>query len=164
MIEIFLLDLNCTGLKINEHYYKKQNGIGCLYGIQINNFKLYDDLLRFGITPKKSKTLIMPTWLQTSPLVNHFIRGYFDGDGSVYYQRCQKHIEFRGTLEFLETINSIIKNNINIKTKAIPHIHSGCGSLKYTGNCLVNEVRDFMYKDADVFLKRKFEKLLNDPQ
>ena len=93
------------------------------------------------------------------PLVNHFIRGYFDGDGSVYIQNDTKYIEFRGTVPFLKSINRIVKSNLERKTRAAVHIHSGCGSLKYCGNKLAVQVANFMYEGATIFLHRKHYKL-----
>jgi hypothetical protein len=42
------------------------------------------DLARFGIIPNKTATYKMPEWLLRHELVNHFMRGYFDGDGSIH--------------------------------------------------------------------------------
>lgn len=162
LIEQFLIDINGVGRKISENHYKTLKGTSTSYILRFNSAPLYDSLLRFGITEVKSKTLKMPEWLKTHSLINHFIRGYFDGDGSVFYQHNTKYIEFRGTVSFLESINEIIKSNICKQTKAQVHVHSNCGSLKYCGNILTMEVANFLYKDASVCLKRKYDKLMHN--
>jgi hypothetical protein len=58
---------------------------GELYYFHINSESIYFDLLKLGLTPKKSLTLRFPS----IPLeyVRHFIRGCWDGDGSVYIEK-----------------------------------------------------------------------------
>lgn len=55
------------------------------YRIQIGSKRLYDQLLRLGFTPNKSKTLALPSIPKT--YFPHFVRGYFDGDGNVYFRQ-----------------------------------------------------------------------------
>jgi len=60
---------------------------GCYYLI-INNMKFVNDLINLGIHPRKSLILTFPTQKEVpSELLSHFIRGYFDGDGSVYERK-----------------------------------------------------------------------------
>jgi hypothetical protein len=51
------------------------------FQIQIRNKDIYGDLLRLGLTPRKSKTIRMPA--VPSEFFGDFVRGCFDGDGSV---------------------------------------------------------------------------------
>lgn len=55
---------------------------GALHTIQINNRDISRDLQTLGLTPNKSLTLQFPEI--PSEFVRHFIRGCWDGDGSVY--------------------------------------------------------------------------------
>lgn len=58
---------------------------GDLFTLQIYNQKSYDDLLKLGLKPDKSLDIEFP---QMPPeYVRHFIRGCWDGDGSVYIER-----------------------------------------------------------------------------
>lgn len=163
LIEGLYRDLGCVGRKIGEHHYQTLRGPSCVYGLSLKSHIMFDSLSRFGLFPRKSQTLQMPAWLEQHPLVSHFVRGYFDGGASVYFQTVKnvanKYIEFRGTTDFLESINRVIKTNIDQQTRAEVHIHSGTGSLKYSGNILVMKVADFMYKDSTIFLERKYNKL-----
>jgi hypothetical protein len=52
------------------------------FRLQIGSKVWFEDLLRLGMTPKKSHTLMMPD-IPVEHL-RHFVRGYFDGDGNVY--------------------------------------------------------------------------------
>ena len=49
---------------------------------------IYNDLLNLGLTPRKSLTIAFPA----IPLefLSYFIRGYFDGDGCIYFKRLKQ--------------------------------------------------------------------------
>jgi hypothetical protein len=53
--------------------------------IQITSRQMTADLARFGIVPRKSRTLQWPSHL--GPLLPFFLLGYFDGDGWIYTVR-----------------------------------------------------------------------------
>lgn len=53
------------------------------YRLQLGSKEWYADLLGFGFSGRKSKTLALP--MIPKKLVGHFVRGYFDGDGCVYF-------------------------------------------------------------------------------
>jgi LAGLIDADG-like domain len=65
--------------------FSAKRGIaGALYHFRIDNAEIYADLLRLGLTPSKSITLQFP---EIPPeFLRHFIRGCWDGDGSVYWE------------------------------------------------------------------------------
>ena len=65
--------------------FRKKKGIsGAVYYFHINDNEIYEDLLRLGLSPNKSLSLVFPNM---EPLyVKHFIRGCWDGDGSVYWE------------------------------------------------------------------------------
>jgi len=56
-----------------------------IYEFHINDEEVYEDLLKLGLTPKKSLTLQFPQ--VPSAYIRHFIRGCWDGDGSVYLEK-----------------------------------------------------------------------------
>lgn len=60
----------------NRKYLCKQS-----YTLRIGSKSLFDDLVKLGLTPRKSLTLKFPK----IPInfLKYFVRGYFDGDGSV---------------------------------------------------------------------------------
>jgi hypothetical protein len=54
---------------------------GAIYTFNLHEEKICDDLLRIGLTPNKSKTIAFPD--MPEECLRHFIRGCWDGDGSV---------------------------------------------------------------------------------
>src|SRR5438270_57920 len=51
------------------------------YSLRICDPVVFADLVKLGITERKSLTLTPP--IIPKRLIRHFVRGYFDGDGSV---------------------------------------------------------------------------------
>jgi hypothetical protein len=77
---------------------------GSLFHFEIGSERLFSDLVALGITPRKSLTLRWPD--MPSEYVRHFIRGCWDGDGSVSFRRRnprQITASFvSGSLDFVE--------------------------------------------------------------
>ena len=54
------------------------------YGINIHNSKMCSDLLKLGLAPRKSFVLPFPSEnIVPKSLLNHFVRGVMDGDGTI---------------------------------------------------------------------------------
>lgn len=79
-----LMKCNAKLLHRKRREYEKTVS-GETYFFHINNDVIYDDLVSFGLSPNKSSTIKFPKIPQD--LLRHFIRGCWDGDGSVYIQK-----------------------------------------------------------------------------
>lgn len=125
--------------------------------ITITSHKMCEDLKRFNIGPRKSLTYIFPQWLITHSLLNHFLRGYNDGDGSFYVGKQEQiYISVRGTIPFLTDFRSILERECQLKVRTKPvRISSGHGILEYGGNKILKRIFKYLYKDATIFLPRK---------
>lgn len=65
--------------------FRPQRGkAGAVYTLTIYSQMMFRTLLDLGVTPRKSRTLLFPG----VPLLylRHFIRGCWDGDGSIYFE------------------------------------------------------------------------------
>lgn len=130
------------------------------------------DLVNKGCVPHKSLILEFPsTGVIPEHLIYHFIRGYFDGDGCLSHsvgKRKRKDRDLnklypydKWTLAFIGTksmMNGIayymgINNKLYNKVK-----DKNCYSLKCGGRMLVKEKMDMLYKDATIYLDRKYDK------
>ena len=58
------------------------------FRLQIGSKKIFEDLVKLGMTPRKSKTLKLPAI--PKKYFQDFVRGYFDGDGNVYANEYQR--------------------------------------------------------------------------
>lgn len=91
-LKAFKNALECTN---NISIYTIKHGIGCgkqYCRIKVESKRLITSLISKGCTPRKSLTLKFPdeSVFKYKDLIHHFIRGYFDGDGSVFISN-EKH-------------------------------------------------------------------------
>lgn len=78
------------------------------YGIHLNYKNLGNQLKTWGITPRKSKNFVEPIVSQDQ--LPHFLRGWIDGDGSVYrYGRSARISVASGNLPSLEWFASALR-------------------------------------------------------
>jgi intein/homing endonuclease len=134
--------------------------------LRICSLIMYVDLLVHGLTPRKSLTLEFPKTIPNN-LMSHFLRGYLDGDGwiSVTTRKYKgnpstKRIRcgFLCSKEFsVELINFL--NNLNVKSSiVIDHRCSQIYDVRITSNKSSKILLDFIYKDATIYLQRKYSK------
>ena len=145
---------------------KMANGKYEAVEIHISSDKLFNDLARFNIVPRKSLILTFPEWLIEHELVNHFMRGYFDGDGSFYCQKLEGNrtvrqlmFSLRGTKEFLTIYKNILEKKCKLETNdRKPRLNSGIYTLEYGGNRKVQKIRNFLYNNSvvETRLDRKY--------
>ena len=124
--------------------------------------KTVDDLISHGCVKQKSLILQPPIGVPDE-LLHHFIRGFFDGDGSLYWNKSaftahstwktpSYSINFTSTKEMIEWLieiagdGRISKENRREKTYY----------FKLDGNKKVRRFCDYMYKDATIFMERKY--------
>lgn len=124
--------------------------------LRCNSSIMINDLKRFNIVPNKSKIYDMPDWLINHSLVNHFMRGYFDGDGSIGFVKTKLRWSLVGNVWFLEKYQNILEKNCNISHNKICIRKEGLGQLEYQGNIVIPKICRFLYNDATCYLERKF--------
>jgi hypothetical protein len=124
---------------------------------------MFDDLAKFGIGPRKTHTHKFPEWLANHKLVNHFMRGYFDGDGGFYLSTGgythQMTSRICGTISFLNTYRNILINNKISKTPK-SYMYNGQGALNYSGNVQNLKLSTFLYDNSTIWLERKYKQHL----
>ena len=130
--------------------------------LSIGNIKFVETLISLGIKPQKTLENDDKIFDNIPPhLLNHFVRGFFDGDGSIYKKNgSRKYIEygigFVGLNEkFLHKLQSILSDNCEIHKKKIRLEKQKYARLNYGGNVILTKIKDFLYKDSTFFLKRK---------
>lgn len=111
----------------------------------------------YGIMHDKSYTLTYPEI--PKELNRHFIRGYFDGNGSIHIKG--KHISITSTRMFLEILKDIVQQELNINCAQIKDASCKNGvtcdyeiNRRYESKIFL----DWIYQDADLKLKRKYDK------
>lgn len=123
--------------------------------------KTVEDLKKLGCIEKKSLILQFPTEEQVpSSLINHFIRGYFDGDGSISSTRYKNYqaynISFVGTQDFINKLSNIL----NIGSVCPDKRKTNSWYLNIGGNQQVLQIYHYLYDDAHRYLQRKYDKFM----
>ena len=116
----------------------------------------------YGMVPEKSLILEWPNWLRKD-LYSHFIRGYFDGDGTITFfdKREDVGIGITSSFKFCEGYCNFL-NNIGIKSHLYPEENPLTGSVFVYDYSHGNAMRflEYIYKDASIFMCRKFERAM----
>ena len=126
----------------------------------ITDDKVCDDIEKLGVLEHKSLVLSFPSEFQV-PLSfrYHFIRGYFDGDGSISITN-NKEFAFKlcGTKEMLDEIKNIFGLNHGLDKRNEDTKNSY--SLSIGGNRQVEKMLDLLYFDANIYLDRKYARYI----
>ena len=133
------------------------------YRLQIGSNAIFSDLLKLGISPRKSKIIELPNIPED--YLSDFVRGYFDGDGHVTIGRYWRKDREKWQWECSTRFCSGSKKFLHQLQKALkPYCHGGYIYDKNRGHELVFSRLDsfalfqFMYHNipSEVFLRRKF--------
>lgn len=129
------------------------------YRLVIANKHISQKLVELGCDKAKTHNLTFPTAEQVpSHLIRHFVRGYFDGDGSVSGDK-QKQFCFVGTIDFLLPLQQILMKELGFSETKLDQRHKNIDnnirSLRYCGINQCIKFRDWLYKDATIYLERK---------
>lgn len=149
-------------------FFKLRKSHSKAYKITCTSKKLKKHLIENGVLTLKSSVNKDNLTLKniTPSLYSHFIRGYFDGDGSVYSQKLFNiKIEIGGTSfnVITEIIKILYDNNINVNlTCSFPT--TGLRTIPYyklyTSSYKTSKLfADFIYKNSTIHMNRKFLKL-----
>jgi intein/homing endonuclease len=140
------------------YHYNKTKSVMFTFG----NKHIFDNVLKFGLTTNKSLTLKFPNNIPDR-MVNHFIRGYFDGDGcvsSINRKRTNSlRINIVGTFEFLTDLQRYVSSKTGISHKKISLItkNKNTYQLNYKGKNDIMKIKDFLYYNSNIHLDRKYE-------
>lgn len=85
------------------------------YSLRIVSEHVSKTLLQYGMTPRKSFTLKLPKCIPDT-LMNHFVRGLWDGDGSIYFNTTSKNYacNFIGSIVSCKQLNKILLQKVGI--------------------------------------------------
>lgn len=130
--------------------------------IQFHSKKLFDDLGNYGIHPNKTVNLeALPSI--DDEYMRHYIRGFFDGDGTVYlnsnYSEPRPIFGFYGTFDFLDNLQEYLISKLNINRRKITkQKDANVCFVTYSTKSNIVDFYNYIYEGANIFLKRKKDK------
>lgn len=136
--------------------------------ITIYSHKMFNDLVRLGITERKSLTLCFPTPEQVPiEFLPSFICGHFEGDGSIWFRKSDAtpyaEINTVGTKDMVESIGRLCAQELGVtytisqnKGPRLREVNTWV--LKISGNPQVMKVMKWMYANVPYKMKRKYER------
>lgn len=151
-LQVFLADLEATSHRVK---YKSVSGHK-VAGIALTSKYLRQDVAFWGMTlPKKDRHIpSMPP-----QFVHHFVRRYFDGDGSISVNRALKRVAWKASIV---TISRVLLDQIASSISPIPcSIYNPKNTnfwyLAIGGN-QVQRFGQWLYTDASRYMARKRER------
>ena len=132
------------------------------YMLRIGSHEIYNDLIKLGITPHKSKTIECPH--VPLELLASFLRGYLDGDGCInFYNKKQRLavIFTSGSKLFLEQLSKTISYILNTRGQKVFRSKRAF-QIKYSTKEAVPLLK-YIYSDTEdeLYLERKYKVFLN---
>ncbi len=159
----YILEEFKKSLRINTKI--SDDGRGCSQ-IAVRSTQMAKDLSQYGIIPRKTLTTFLP--IIDDEYMPHLIRGILDGDGCIgaHYIKSGRFlhfISFCGTHELMDGISEYLVKKLNLKTKPKVYDYKNRElseiSIRNIDDMVL--VGDFLYENANIFLKRKKEKYDN---
>lgn len=143
---------------------------GCVVGqLDINCRELCKALQNMGYDVK-NKRIHLPN-IPTN-LMQHFIRGYFDGDGalSLYTQTVKQwtirkqELSITGNIHLMTEIKNVLNNSANVTpTVKLKYYKRSpdTASIRYGKISDILCIYNYLYKDATVYLTSKHQKFVD---
>ena len=159
-IEKFKAAIQAFNHNITEIQDKRFQNAKTLYQFSIKDKQLHQDLIKWGCIPQKS-LLINKIPNIPRDYVSHFLRGYFDGDGSLHYLRGTNNyrISFVGTKDFLNDIQKELQTNVSLQS----NIAGKAYVLQIAGRRQIERILNYLYNNSkeNNRLNRKYQKYLD---
>jgi hypothetical protein len=131
-----------------------QQGQGC-FRLSIGSKQLWHDLYNLGGRPAKSLVAEMPSIPQ--PLIHHFVRGFVDGDGCLYWDNAQRRsprMQLVGGVTFLQRLSQVIEQETGVSVARVRERVNKVPDITYSG-IKAQVLAKWMYTSGDLALERK---------
>lgn len=153
-------------LRIIDQSRRKENNYSYNNMCTLNMYSKHicNSLTNLGVVQNKSLILEFPNIKKC--YYSHFLRGYFDGDGSIYQNyknENNKHIilTFTSTEQFCKKIKEIVEKELGIYCGIYEaSCHNGITKAATLSGTSAVKLLHWMYKDADLYLQRKYDRYI----
>jgi len=153
-----------------SHLHKFRDFIDCIVKprpfrefirLSVHSQKMVNDLISHGCVPRKS-LILSPPGIEDH-LIPHFMRGYWDGDGSFsvrsYQTKDSLYSSIVGTEVFLNWIQDVLIEASVIANRKKLQPDGKIKTLKINGGFESLNLVKYLYTGASVYLDRKYSKI-----
>jgi len=150
-----------TSIDKYGHLYRSSGG----FYLRIGSKRVFADLIELGLIPNKSKVIKFPSI--PVKYLGHFLRGYFDGDGTIYIEQrkgIKQKLIFKkantifcsGSKVFLKDLSTLLTKTLNLRRAKVYRGNREFRIVYFTKESA--KIFKFMYKNSfGLLLKRKFD-------
>ena len=130
------------------------------HSIKVWSKKLFMDLCNLGISPRKTGKEVFPNI--PKELEHHFVRGFFDGDGTIFTRA--NRARHKGTVgfccqneDFILSLIDRIEKACGFRLSYHPH-KNNVFECKTEAEMKCLSIIEYMYKDATIAMLRKYNR------
>lgn len=135
----------------------------------IANRKIVEDLINLGITSKKSLKLKIDFNKIPKDLIRHFLRGYWDGDGTIHLTKSVSgkisyHVVCMSSKDFCTQMKEVIESflpEINVRIEDSKY-NELTKQINFSTKNAIKDFGKFLYDDATIYLERKYQRHLKN--
>lgn len=122
------------------------------YKARVRSPRMVGDLAKCGVVPRKSLTLA--PWKGPSRLMRHYLRGLFDGDGSICHTAQGRwYVAMVGSRAAVCAFAEYVAKETGVKSRVTAHRR--IWRVDYRGLASAQAVAALLYNDASTYLLRK---------
>lgn len=128
--------------------------------VAVVSSQMAHDLKQYGVVPRKTWETYL-TILKDPNMMPHFVRGLIDGDGWISCYKCQTkwvhNIGFCGNPGLVIGLHAYLIQTLHLKETGFTVRPNCLHSIKWANQNDMYTLGEWLYKDATIFLSRKFE-------
>lgn len=130
--------------------------------LTITNRIFVDYIKQYNIDEYKTFNITLSNKIPYN-FLSSYILGFIDADGCFRNNGKNVSLSLVGNLTHLQNIQDILIKNCNLnKTKLINHhTTNNIFYLEYSGNKQLKRIVNFLYKNSNVYLQRKYNKIIH---
>lgn len=129
------------------------------YRLEVVSNVMKNDLIKHGCVLAKTFKIRFPKLINID-VYRGFIRGYFDGDGCICVPTKRPQnvtITITSNTKFCDGLAEYVRNAVGVNMKSCIR-YNDVGITRLTGKKQVEIFMNWLYKDSNIQMKRKFEK------
>jgi hypothetical protein len=138
---------------IKKYGHKLGRDIHYACYIGITSQHLASRLTELGIVPHRTRFDCVKDNLPQD-MIRHWIRGFFDGDGTINSSRGQFDAGFMGSMEVMEWVRECIPF-VDKNKRIHKHSISNVFYLSFSGNNVSREITSYLYDGQTLYMDRK---------